>query len=88
MFSASTKDGPVRTALAAADVVAVAEVEPQRRNRQVALDVGLLVDGELDAAVLDGLRRIGAQVEGHDLSLTARLLDSIQRGRSRSGRRG
>src|SRR3954451_1870323 len=41
--------------LAAAEVVAVGQVEPQRLDGHVTLDVGLLVDGELDRAVLDVL---------------------------------
>src|SRR3954449_1646181 len=52
-----------------ADVVAVAEVQPQRGDRHVALHVGLLVDGECDAAVLDLLGDVGVQVEGLDAGL-------------------
>src|SRR3954453_3135735 len=54
-----------------ADVVAVAEVQPQRGDRHVALHVGLLVDGECDAAVLDLLGDVGVQVEGLDAGLAA-----------------
>src|ERR1700712_3890676 len=52
-----------------ADVVAVLQLEVQRSHRLVALDVGLLVDRELDLAVLDVLGRVGVEVEGDQLRL-------------------
>jgi hypothetical protein len=48
-------------------------VEPESADRQVAPQVGLLVDGELDAAVLDGLDEVLVEVEGRDLGLAARI---------------
>src|SRR3712207_7619089 len=45
----------------ATDVVAVAEVQPQRRHGHVALDVGLLVHREQDAAALDLLGHVGVE---------------------------
>ena len=57
MLVASTNDGPVSDRLAAADVVAVGQLQPQRVDGLVALQVGLLVDGELDFSVLDAPAR-------------------------------
>ena len=55
--------------LAAADGVQVLRVELQHHDRQVALLVLLLVDGEGDLAVLDALDDVGVEVEGGDLGL-------------------
>src|SRR5471032_442993 len=56
-------------------------------DRDVALQVGLLVDGELDAAVLDAFRDVFRQVEGGevDLALQAHFVDRAQRRRGRIG---
>ena len=67
MFVLSTKDGPVSTGSTAAEVVLVGQVEPQRVNGHVALQLRLLIDGEQDLAVLDLLGHIGVQVEGDEL---------------------
>ena len=72
-------DGPVSVGLAAADDVAVVQVEPQRVDRQVALQVRLLVDGPLHAAVLDGVDECGVGVEGDDLGRAARVTDRLAR---------
>ena len=45
----------------------------------VALDVGLLVDRELDVAVLDALGGVGVEVEGDELRVTAGGLDRLER---------
>ena len=58
--------------LATAEDVAVLLVEVELGDGHVALQVGLLVDGELDLAVLHGLRRVRVGVEGADLRLAAR----------------
>ncbi len=65
--------------LAAADVVAVLLVQVQRGDGQVALHVRLLVDRELDLAVLDGLRRVGVEVEGDELGLAAGRVHRLER---------
>src|SRR5882724_3493187 len=70
--------------LAAAAVVAVRLVEPERVDRQVALEVGLLVDGELDGALLDGGDEVRVEVEGGDLGLAARVGQRLH-GRQREG---
>ena len=44
--------GPVSTGLAAAEDIGVVRVEPQQVDGLVALEVGLLVDGEAEGAVL------------------------------------
>src|SRR3954471_6573702 len=55
----------------ATDVVAVGQVQPQRRDGHVPLHVGLLVDGERYATALDLLGDVLAQVERGDLGLAA-----------------
>src|SRR5207244_1158978 len=57
--------------LTAAAVVAVVLVEPQRVDRQVALQIRLLVDRELDRALADRGREVLVEVEGRDLGLAA-----------------
>ena len=79
MFSASTKDGPVRTAWPPPMSLPLLRWSHSDADGQVPLDVGLLIDGELDATVADGRGCIGAQVERHDLNLAARLVDGVQR---------
>src|SRR5437773_1895587 len=79
---------PSRAAATAA-VVAVRLVEPQRVDRQVPLEVGLLVDGPLDLAGLDGADRVLVEVEGGELGLAARLGDGLDGGhRERGAERG
>src|SRR5207248_7858222 len=58
--------------LSAADDVAVAQIQPQRINRQVALQVRLLVDGPLHVTVLDRIDKGGVRVEGSDPGLADR----------------
>src|ERR1700753_740729 len=65
--------------LAATEVVAVLQVEVERGHGHVALHVRLLVDGELDLAVLDVLRDLFVQVEGDDLGLAAGRGDRLER---------
>src|SRR6267154_2492259 len=60
---------------AATDDVLVVQVQPQRVDGQVALQVRLLVDGPLNAAVLDGGDQCSVGVEGADLGLAARVAD-------------
>jgi hypothetical protein len=69
MLVESTNEGPVSTGLAATDVVAVLQVQVQRRHGHVALHVRLLVDREQDLAVLDRLGGVGVEVEGDQLGL-------------------
>src|SRR3954467_9291521 len=57
--------------LAAPENVTVALVQPQLVDGLIALQVGLLVDGELDAAVLDRADQVTVQVEGGDLGRAA-----------------
>src|SRR6478735_1300978 len=64
--------------LTAAHVVAVLLVQVERGHGEVALDVGLLVDRELDLAVLDGLGRLGVEVEGDQLGLAAGLVHRLE----------
>ena len=56
-----------RDDLAARGEEAVARLLGQHHDRHVALQVGLLVDGEQDAAVLDRLEHLGLEVERADL---------------------
>ena len=59
---------------AAAEVVAVGQVQPQRVHGQVALQVRLLIDGEQDRRRPGCCwRDIGVQVEGDDLGRAAGL---------------
>ena len=51
---------------AAADGVAVVDVQPQRVDGEVALQEGLLIDGPSDVAVLDRADQFGIGVEGVD----------------------
>src|SRR4029079_416117 len=67
--------------LAAADRVGVLAVQLQEHHRQVALQVLLLVDGELDVARLDVLEDVGAEVERRERRVRARALDRRLRGR-------
>src|SRR5690242_11813324 len=60
---------------AAADGVEVLLVEDEEHDRQVALEVLLLVDGELDVAGLDVLDDLRAVVERRQLRARARRLD-------------
>ena len=55
--------------LATAEDVAVLLKEIELCDGHVALQVGLLVDVELDLAVLHSLRRVRVGVEGADLGL-------------------
>src|ERR1700712_1629206 len=57
---------------ATAEDVAVGQVEPQRVDGFITLQVRLLVDGELQRAVLDVLGRAGVEVEGDHLRLAPR----------------
>src|SRR4051812_11104684 len=61
--------------LAAADGVRVGLVELQEHDRQVPLEVLLLVDGEQDVAALDVLEERRAEVERRQLRIRARTLD-------------
>src|SRR4051812_25652458 len=61
--------------LAATDVVAVDGLEVQGGHSEEALHVGLLVDGEVDRALLDVGDDVLAEVEGGDLRVAAGLLD-------------
>ena len=79
MFVVSTKDGPVSTGQATTDVVAVLHVEVERLDGEVALHVGLLVDRELDLAVLDRLGRVDVEVEGDELGVAAGRVDGLER---------
>src|ERR687895_674634 len=64
---------------AAADRVVVLVEQRQEHDRQVPLEVLLLVDGELDLAVLDRLHDVAAQVERREPGLGARALDGVAR---------
>src|SRR5215217_4755719 len=66
--------------LAAADRVRVGLVQRQEDHRQVALQVLLLVDGELDLARLDRLHDVAAEIERGDLGVRAGALDRVARG--------
>src|SRR3954451_3927825 len=55
--------------LAATEDVAVPQVEVELGDGQVALQVGLLVDEELDLPLTDGLRGVRIGVERADLGL-------------------
>ncbi len=50
--------------LATTKIIAVLRVQVERGDGHVALHLRLLVDGELDLAVLDGLSDVSIQVEG------------------------
>src|SRR4051812_33877397 len=65
--------------LAAADRVGVALEQLQEHDRQVALQVLLLVDREVDRAALDALDHIGVDVERRQLGVGARALDRRRR---------
>src|SRR4051812_15430967 len=60
---------------AAADGVGVVPEELQEHDRQVALEVLLLIDGELDRPGLDVLDHVRADVERRQLRAGARALD-------------
>ena len=62
---------------AAAHDVAVLLEQVELGDGQVALEVGLLVDAELELAVLHCLGRVDVQVEGADLGLAVRRLDGL-----------
>src|SRR5581483_9609013 len=62
--------------LPAADRVRVRVVQEEEHDREVALQILLLVDRELHAAVLDRLQDVGREVEGGDLR---RRLDALRR---------
>ena len=79
-LSLVTKPGPGQHRLAAADRVRVRLVEREEDDRQVALQVLLLVDGELDLAVLDRLHDVARQVERAELGARAGALDRVARG--------
>src|SRR4051794_10896809 len=66
--------------LAAADGVRVRPEQLQEDDRQVALEVLLLVDRELDRPGLDGLDHVRAEVERRQASLRARALDRARGG--------
>src|SRR5215216_838404 len=61
----------------AAHRVGVRVEQRQEHDRQVTLEVLLLVDGELDLAGLDRLHDVAAQVEGGQLGVRARPLDRV-----------
>src|SRR5215217_4887988 len=61
----------------AAHRVGVRVEQRQEDDRQVTLEVLLLVDGELDLAGLDGLHDVAAQVECGELGVRARALDRV-----------
>jgi hypothetical protein len=67
--------GPVYIGLTAAQHVAVDLVQVQQHDRQVALRVLLLVDGERDLAVDDGLHGVTGQVDGADRDVAAHRVD-------------
>src|SRR4051794_24279709 len=79
---------PGRDVLPAAERVAVRLVEPQRVDRLVTLQVGLLVDGPVDGAVLDGRDELLVGVEGADLRRAAGLLDRLHRVEGERGPQG
>src|SRR5215208_5702174 len=62
------------------DRVGVGLVQRQEHHRQVALQVLLLVDGELDLARLDRLHDVAAEIERGDLGVRAGALDRVARG--------
>src|SRR5215813_12936496 len=66
--------------LAAADGVGVGLEELQEHDRQVALQVLLLIDRELDGAGLDVLDHLRVEVERGELRARARALDRGLRG--------
>ena len=78
MLLLSTKDGPVSTGLPPPRIIPVLLKEIELCHGHVALNVGLLVDGELDLAVLDSLGGVRVQVEGADLGGAAGLLDRLE----------
>src|SRR5918998_1125565 len=65
---------------AAADRVGVLVEQRQEHDRQVPLEVLLLVDGELDLAGLDRLNDVAAEVERGHRRLRARAPHSVARG--------
>src|ERR1700755_2498433 len=67
--------GPGQHGLAASDCVAIVEVQPERVDREVALQERLLVDGPLDSAGLDRVDEFCVRVEGADLCLAARVVN-------------
>ena len=73
MFVLSTKDGSGQHGLAATEDVAVLLEEVELGDGHVALQVGLLVDEELDLAVADRLGGVGVGVERPDLALPRRV---------------
>src|SRR5919106_1912665 len=65
---------------AAADRVGVLVEQRQEHDRQISLEVLLLVDGELDLAGLDRLHDVAAEVERRHLRLRPRAPDRVARG--------
>src|SRR3954451_8198700 len=68
--------------------VAVLLEQVELGDRQVALQVGLLVDRELERAVLDCLRRVDVQVERADLGRAAGRGDDLDRVQCLGGTEG
>src|SRR4051812_47149746 len=71
---------PGQDRLAAADGVRVGLEQRQEHDRQVALQVLLLVDRELDRAGRDRLHDVAREIEGRELRARARGLDRRRRG--------
>src|SRR6185437_3535838 len=71
------EERPGQRRLAADEDVAVHLVEPERVDRLVALQVGLLVDGELEVTGLDLRRDLRVEVERGDLRLAVGVLDRV-----------
>jgi hypothetical protein len=67
--------------LAAADGVAIIEIQPQRVDRQVALEERLLVDRPLDLPRLDRVDEFGVGVEGADLGRAACAVGGLNGGK-------
>src|SRR5918996_919583 len=64
----------------AADRVGVLVEQRQEHDRQISLEVLLLVDGELDLGGLDRLHDVAAEVERRHLRLRPRAPDRVARG--------
>ena len=77
MLVLSTKDGPVSTG--PPPPMSLPFLRFRYSDETVALHVGLLVDRELDVAVLDALGGVGVEVERDQLRLAAGRLHRLQR---------
>src|SRR5438874_2573588 len=71
------QERPRQRRLPAAEDVAVGLVQPQRVDRQVALQVRLLVDRPLQVPGLDLRRDLRVEVERADLRLAPGILDGV-----------